>query len=63
MYLVCSVRITNRLPTSSARLALCSGREKGNQTAGETDAEDVVHVSRGSLRLEVIKRYSDSGTD
>ena len=33
-------------------LALCSGGEEGNQTTGQADAEDVVHVGGGSLRME-----------
>ena len=47
----------------AAGLALCSCGEEGNQTTGQADAEDVVHVAGGSLRLEVITSYRDSGTD
>ena len=53
----CIFRYKYKWTPDAASLALCSGGEEGNQTTGETDAEDVVHVSRGSLRLEVIARY------
>ena len=64
MYFVCSVINTNRLRHCwLLALALCSGGEEGNQTTGEADAEDVVHVTGGSLRLEVITSYRDAGTE
>ena len=65
----CLIINTNRLrhftllSVGWAGLALCSGGEESNQSTGEADAEDVVHVGRGSLRSEVRMRYRDSGTD
>ena len=44
----------------AAVLALRSGGEEGNQTTGEANAEDVVHVTGGSLRLEVITSYRET---
>ena len=54
---------TRTLHSSGCGLALCSGGEESNQSTGEANAEDVVHVSRSSLGVEVRMKYRDSRTE